>query len=149
MKKRRFYAFLSAASLSLGGVIYILFRPATYIAKAFIKVFPFISKISGVLFLSNCTFLKYYFPDYLWAFSLLCCFNAVSKSTKTMVYRACAVFLMGALWEILQYFHIISGTGDLIDVFMYITAVLSVVLLDDIYGRIISSEKIKLKGVKK
>lgn len=149
MNKRRFYAFLSVASLSLGGVIYILFRPATYIAKAFIKVFPFVSKISGVLSLSNCTFLKYYFPDYLWAFSLFCCFNAVGKSTKTMKYRACAVFLMGALWEMLQYSHIISGTGDLIDVFMYITAVLSVVLLDAIYRRIISSEKIKLKGVKK
>lgn len=132
MNKRRFYAFLSVASLSCGAIIYILFRPTTYIAKAFIKVFPFISEINGLLSLSNCTFLKYYFPDYLWAFSLLCCLNAVGKQAKTMLYRACAVFLMGALWEIFQYSHIISGTGDLIDVFMYLAAVLSVVLLDGI-----------------
>lgn len=130
MKKRWFYGLLSVMSLSAGGLIYILFRPTTYIAKPFMKFFPFISDISGLLSLSNCTFLKYYFPDYLWAFSLFCCFNTVSTSKKSMLYRACAVVLIGALWETLQYFHIISGTGDLIDVFMYLTAVLTVVLLD-------------------
>ena len=139
MNKRKIYIVLCILSVSLGGGIYIIFRPNTYVSEIFVSIFPLPQNTIDFFSYFNCNFVKYYFPDYLWAFSLVCGFNTIFSSHKKIFHCAIAVLLMGILCEILQLSGIVTGTGDLIDVLMYLTAVCSVVLI----------EKIFLKGVKK
>lgn len=122
---------LGTVPLSIGGIIYIICRPTTYIAEFFKKIFCFTVVFCKIEPFINCDFIKYYFTDYLWSFSMMCCFTAVQPNTR-MHYHGFAVVLMGVLWEIFQYSHIISGTGDVKDIFMYIAAVFTVVLLEKI-----------------
>lgn len=69
MSNRLFYAVLSVASLLLGGILYLFFRENTYIS-ALLKDFTVLEEIRGNLRFIENDFIKYYFPDFLWSFSL-------------------------------------------------------------------------------
>lgn len=130
MNRRLFYGALSILSLVLGGIIYIFGRPSSYIAEFFTSFFT--TKPITHPFFQNCDFIKYYFTDYLWAFSMFCALNTIPTAKNSLTFRGLVVILIGIVWEFLQFIGTVSGTGDIVDIIMYITAVLSVVLLDKI-----------------
>lgn len=71
----------------------------------------------------DCGFLKYYLPDYLWGVALACGLHAIfNPKAKESLICTVVVVLLGALYEVLQWFGIISGTGDIVDVVLYALA---------------------------
>ncbi len=131
MKKRNIYIVLCILSLCIGGGLYVLFRPNTYVAEFVRGLLTFLSPVFSRLEAVNNDFLKYYFPDFLWAFSLNCGLNAIFNTKKSHLINSVIVFVLSALWEMSQYLGIVSGTGDFIDVAMYFVAV-GVILIFEI-----------------
>ncbi len=117
---------LSIFSLSAGGLIYLAARPDSYVSIFINRIIP-LADIQRVLSPLNFEFINNYMPDYLWAFSLTCALLATNKSIKATVL---IVSLCGIIWETLQFIGLISGTGDIIDIITYLTAVFSAVLIN-------------------
>ena len=114
-------------SLLLGAFIYALFREDTYIAKIILSSMD-LTSIKRFLSCFDKDFIKYYLPDYLWAFSLCCGILALldPKDRKKTFYCSFIAFSWGVIYEILQLTGIISGTGDIIDIILYFLAILTV-----------------------
>lgn len=114
---------ISTLSLLAGLVIYIFLRDDTYIHD-FLSVVLNLTVESKCINSVLCDFLKYYFVDYLWgaalAFSL--CSVAVNLTHKSIVKMSCVSFALGVLFEIAQYFSLVNGTFDFIDICMYAAA---------------------------
>ena len=117
-------------SLLIGAVLYILFRPASYVALLFGNV-GWVSQLQDLLRPVGCDFLRFYFPDFLWAFALSCGLQTVFMPQKWGV-AACgtAAFACGVIWEGLQKTGAVSGTGDWLDVLMYFLAGVASILIN-------------------
>lgn len=126
MSRRKMYILLSAVSLMLGVTIYILFRENSYIGIVFGR-FSLILVAREMLEWLSCDFLKFYLPDYLWGFSLCCGLHAIYTPERngSVICTGIAI-LCGCAWEWMQYEEIVSGTGDICDVLMYLLAGLRV-----------------------
>ena len=122
MSKRTVHILLSSTAHILGGMIYVLFRENTYIAVFFRQIPPVFS-LQNMLRSANFAFLKFYFPDFLWGFSLCCALHAIfTPGLKGSILCCFAAVLCGAVWEGLQFCSLFSGTGDWWDVVMYFFA---------------------------
>ena len=118
------YVVLGAVALLLGLVIYLLFRPNTYISRFILKFLPL--DLSEILTMINTPFFKFYMGDYLWAFSLSCWLRFIFNDRSKNALSVAIVAIAGALYEMMQYFGIISGTGDILDCLLYLLAGLTV-----------------------
>ena len=138
-KKKIIMFSLGILSLCLGTFIYILFREDTYIAKTVISLID-LSGIKHILYGLDNAFIKYYFPDFLWAFSLCCIVLVIltPKRKRSTIFSSSIIFFWGSLYEILQMMNIISGTGDIVDIMLYLLATLTA---DIIYLRSCGHEK--------
>lgn len=122
MSKQKRNAFLCVAALLAGCLPYILFRPSTYIG-GMLNSLKFVNTVRQLCSLYANNFLKYYLPDFMWAFSLGCGLVAIhSPQKKGIIICSVSAFLCGVTWELLQYFNVLSGTGDIHDVIMYFLA---------------------------
>ena len=127
MKIHKKEAVLSILALSLGLLIYIFFRNGTYIHS--------LLKIRNSFGFSHLTFfgsdfIKYYLPDFLWAFLLTNALMAISNNTKKEVFIiGLIVIVLSIVWELFQLFEVVSGTFDFLDCFIYILAVITAVAL--------------------
>ncbi len=110
---------LGIFSLSVGGLIYIVFRPDTLIHTLVSSFMPLPREC-----ICQNSFIRFYLPDALWAFSLGC---FLSTLLENRLIFALIVAGYGIAWELAQALSIISGTADLIDVGMYVIAALAVV----------------------
>lgn len=127
MKLHKKEVFLSVFSLILGLLIYIFFRKGTYI-HTFLKLNDVFNLADSSFFGSD--FIKYFLPDFLWAFSLSNAFIAISNKTKKeVIVIGFVVIILAVLWEVLQLFEIVSGTFDWIDCFIYFFAVIAAVAM--------------------
>lgn len=111
-------------ALLFGLVIYILFRPKSYITK-FINVIISIEPI--VIDCNNAavSFLSFYFADFLWCYSLSFGLCAIFNPSCRGVLRCCVIaFACGVLWEFGQKIDLFGGTADILDVLMYLLAAL-------------------------
>ena len=126
MSNKKINIILSIVTLFFGGTIYIIYRENSYISN-------FIENIIDLTILRNmfkpfgCDFIKYYLIDYLWALSSS--LNSLFTAKKGTLRICVFVFSLGSTWEILQFLNIISGTGDIADIFMYLTAVITTVII--------------------
>lgn len=116
------FTFIEISALILGGLIYWLFREKTYISKLVsYYIDGEVLKQQFGIFDSN--FLKYYFVDYLWALSLSCGLHSIFlPEFKTSLKITFIVFIFGIIYEILQKIGNINGTGDIIDILLYLLA---------------------------
>lgn len=130
MSKRLSNAVLCCTALMFGGALYVLFRQTTYVAGLFNSI-TFIGKLCDYFSEFSCDFIRFYLPDFLWGFALCCGLLSIFSPSKTTL-TGCAIttFLCGCTWEILQYYSIISGTGDLKDITMYLLAVILAVIIN-------------------
>lgn len=136
MSKRVFFFVSGITALILGGLLYVLFRENTYIARHMAYAFSLDKVRAGLKFL-NCGFIRYYLPDYLWGFSLCSIFFAIySPDILKEVFIAISIFAYGLIWELMQFYKVVSGTGDLVDVFMYLLAVVTVVIINHVKGKL-------------
>lgn len=129
-RKRTKYLVLGSAVLLLGFVIYILFRENTHISKLVLAKID-VSLIKEIFYFFDNDFVKYYLPDFLWAFSLNCLLHAIYlPNVKVSIKCSLVAFLIGVLYEVFQCLNIVSGTGDLLDVLLYLLAVVTVLLIN-------------------
>lgn len=129
MSKRLRNILACSSAIAIGALLYILFRRNTYIACLFESI-PMVvyarrltERYSGDLF-------RYYFPDFLWCFSLSCGIQTIYVPQKRgVLLSACIAFTCGVLWEIMQWCGMVSGVGDVHDVVMYLMgAILSILI---------------------
>ena len=115
------YCVLGTSSLVLGLIIYLLFRPNAYVSRMILSELP-MKGVFDCSDLCDSSFLKFYFADFLWAFSLTCWLHAIFLPDISGSW-ICALIVLasGSLYELLQFLGIVNGTGDFIDVFMYAT----------------------------
>lgn len=129
MSRRIQNILLSVAALLLGGLLYILFRETTYIAKLFNGI-AYISYAREFVSALSCDFVALYLPDFLWGFALCSGLLAIFDPDKRGALGcAFAALLWGVVWEISQYTGMVSGTGDMADVLMYLTAIVIAVII--------------------
>lgn len=110
----------SIIALALGGSLYILFRENSYIGQLF-SGSACVQMLRSELNSTSCDLLKYYLPDLLWGLSLGCGLVAIRNSgIRDIVLCAGIAFACGFLWELLQLVGVVGGTGDCVDVLMYL-----------------------------
>lgn len=121
---------LSIAALLLGVLLYVLFRPTTVVSLLFGRIW-WVSELQTELQSVPADFLRYYLPDLLWAFSLSCGLHAVilPDQRETLACGGLAV-ICGIVWELLQKFNAVQGTGDWVDVVMYFLAAIASILIN-------------------
>lgn len=130
MSKKRTNLILCISSLIVGGFLYIILRPTTYVAQIFNSI-TIINSIQNKLSILDLNFCKYYLPDYLWSFSLCCGLVSIFNPQKTgLLICATLTFMCGSTWELLQYANVLSGTFDFWDILMYLIAVVFTVLIN-------------------
>lgn len=117
MSLRTKNALSSLTALALGGSLYILFRSGSYIGNA-ASAFGLVACLREYLRPLSCEFLRFYLPDMLWALSLAC--GLVTIWGQRPLCCAGLAFALGCLWELMQAVGIVNGTGDLLDVMMYL-----------------------------
>ena len=113
-------------SLILGLLIYLLFRENTIITTQTSYIMD-LRLIRNMFSWAESDFLKFYFVDFLWALSLSCGLHIIFKpKTKVSLICSVVVITLGTTFELLQFFNVINGTGDILDVICYILAALTV-----------------------
>lgn len=126
LNKRICLLFVSFICVFGGLVIYLTLRQNTFI-HLFIG-----ERLSDKLYIQHSQnnflfiFLKYYFVDLLWGISLSFALIAVTEivSFKRIIFCSLFSFIFGLLFEIIQYYDLVNGTFDFIDIFMYLIAAL-------------------------
>lgn len=109
---------LCISSLVLGWLIYILFRENSQIGVLFGSAY--VQGLRKAVAWLSCDFLQFYFPDFLWGFSLCSGLLAIyDPGLKGCIVCGCTAALCGYAWEWMQYINIVSGTGDIYDILMY------------------------------
>lgn len=122
MSKRKRNILFSLTALIVGCLLYILFRKNTYIGGVFAGM-ENIDTIRQMCHLHVSDLYKFYLPDFLWGFALGCGLIAIyNPRIKGVIICASFSFLCGCVWELLQCLEVLSGTGDVYDVIMYLLA---------------------------
>lgn len=117
-------------SLLAGLLIYLFYRPNSYISILLQRYVSFDLNL-GLFDVFNNKFIKFYFVDYLWAFSLSCGLHLIFMPRRIGTYAITAVvFLYGMIYEVLQLCSIIDGTGDILDVLLYALAGITVNIIN-------------------
>ena len=127
MSKKTVNVLSTAVSLLTGCAIYVVFSPKTYISKLIRK---YIS-IKETVIPSEWVFVRYYLTDYLWALAFACCLNILlGFDRKQVIFSAAVSVVFGVIWELLQKLNIVGGTGDILDVFMYLLAGITAIIIN-------------------
>ena len=110
----------SAIALVFGVALYMLFREGTYLHDILL---PGRTLFADACFIGS-SFLRYYFPDFLWAYSLFFALGTILvPSGKEWGLPALFTLGLGILWEWLQYHGLMRGTGDAVDILLYGAAI--------------------------
>ncbi|MCG2611803.1 hypothetical protein LZZ90_09835 [Flavobacterium sp. SM15] len=126
MKKQLF--FCSGITLTIGGVIYVLFRSES------LKLFVWLDKINCLEIIKSTrdrtlkitnvmpNWMLYALPDGLWLSSYVCLMlmiwkNIINKENAVWIF---SMPIMAVLSEVGQFFKIFPGTFDWMDVVMYL-----------------------------
>lgn len=128
------YILCALISLSLGVLIYLVFRRETYLHILLPEIidlnFEYLREVTKES--EFVSFLKYYFVDFLWglslSFSLLSVVNF--KKISRVLFVSVVSVLWGILWEISQLTSLTKGTFDYLDILMYILAVIVAALIN-------------------
>lgn len=128
INKRQKFIILGVTSLLVGLLVYVIFRPNTYVSKL---IFSIINTPFEYANISGCRVVRFYIGDYLWAFSLSCWLHAIYLPRGSeSVFCTVIVCAVGLGYEVLQFFGAVSGTGDVIDFLMYLLAGLTANILN-------------------
>ena len=130
MSQRLRNVLLGTASLVLGGFIYVMFRENAFIAKCFEQL-EFILRLRNMMGFCSNDFLKYYFPDFLWGFSLCCGLHVIYEpQVKGSLMCGLMALFCGIAWELLQFWKFVGGTGDYVDIIMYLLASCTCIIIN-------------------
>ncbi len=119
---------LSLLMLFVGGMIYLNFRPHTLYMFSLLRKLSLEDWFPMKLFDSNSkllSFCVYSLPNGLWATSAIILFGLVWKNSEKIFLIYSVIFTMGNLiFEFLQFFCVIPGTFDYVDVLVILIPLL-------------------------
>ena len=118
-------------------MIYLIFRENTYVTRWF-EGFVDLREIRNIFLSFDSSGLRHYIPDFLWAFSLCSALNVLFNN---FFINASIALICGVVWEMLQRLGAVSGTGDVIDVIMYLTACVMAVTINKYFFKEKKNEK--------
>lgn len=128
INKRQKFVILAVTSLFVGLLVYVIFRPNTYVSKLIFSIINIPFEYANI---SGCRVVRFYIGDYLWALSLSCWLHVIFLPRRRgSAVCTVAVCVVGLGYELLQFFGVVSGTGDIIDFLMYLLAGLTVNILN-------------------
>ena len=113
-----FYILNVLIPLIMGSLIYVFYSPDTYFVKVlnnFININVFEPNV-----ITN--ILKNYFCDFCWCYSLAFAISYIYKESISIIVTIIVPISVGIGLELLQFFKIISGTYDLLDIFSELLA---------------------------
>ena len=127
MRKRIFWLSHCIVSLAFGAVLYLVFRESTYLHTI---LRCSVTEWANVTFIGS-DIVRYFLPDFLWAYSLCCGLYGIALPTEKKLWLPplCVVGL-GIIWECFQWFGVVKGTGDVLDVLSYGLATAVVVYIN-------------------
>lgn len=129
-KKIFVFGCIGVYSIIIGLFIYLIFRENTYVAK-FVSAMVNLDFLRDLFFPLENNFIKYYLVDYIWGLSLNCGLHIIFfPNMKQSVVLTIITFVLGTVYECLQIFNIISGTGDILDIILYLLAGMTVNLIN-------------------
>lgn len=129
IKNRATRIILSLGFLSLGGLIYIIYRDKSLLMFDWFNSIGISSGIDGLrsLFQGDGVYgwVKYSLPDGLWIFSYMFLIDAIWNGEKIITSKLFLWFLpiVAILSECLQYFGLLSGVFDWKDMASYTLAI--------------------------
>ncbi len=127
------YCILGGISLLAGLFTYLLFRPNTYVARFIISLFSERYSFDDKSWVINNSFVEFYFADFLWAFSFACFLHAIFvPRLRGSLLCALLTSIFGVAYEGLQFFGVVSGTGDIVDCLFYLIGGMIVVAINSI-----------------
>ena len=115
MDNKKSYTIHAILSLVVGALIYFLFRPHTLFLSWLVINAP----LAHLSFPTDMV-VRYYLPDALWSYAL--CFSLYRlhlPSVRKAIFFSLGAIAFGCLWEGLQYFDYVPGTGDCLDCVAY------------------------------
>ena len=125
-KDSAFYVLCGITTLICGLFVYLIFRPNTYVTKFIFGIIPLEPAMTV-----KPEWLKYYAGDFLWAFSLSCFIYAIYlPNIKRGLGCSGIVAFVGLSYELMQYFKVVPGTGDIVDVLFYLLAAIAVNIIN-------------------
>ncbi|MBP5586615.1 MAG: hypothetical protein J6Y92_09715 [Lentisphaeria bacterium] len=118
-----FFFLISALSMFMGGAIYLIWRPPTLLMFSWcrrIGIYEFVMQMRlSLAFMKEYlpTWFIYSLPQALWFFSGLCCIHSIwnHKTGAHERFWITTIIVFSLLIEILQLFHVFSGTCDIVD----------------------------------
>ncbi len=134
IKNRATRIILSLGILSLGGLIYIIYRDKSLLMFDWFNSIGISSEIDGLrnLFQGEGIYgwVKYSLPDGLWVFSYMFLVDAIWNGSRSIcspifIY---SLPILALLSEFFQYFGLLPGVFDWIDVANYLFAILLFVI---------------------
>ena len=140
--KKTILYFVALVSIFIGAILYIVYRENTYISKV-AEYFVDTNALRNLLPIKENKVILYYLPDFLWAFSLSAWLHIILKP-QMIGSLLCAFFsgVYGAAYELLQYYELIKGTGDVVDIILYFSGG---IVLSILYRFLSLKEKEKVK----
>lgn len=132
-----FYFIISVVSIFIGGLIYLLFRPANLIMFVWIDHLGLSESLEDKRIKSKIIleyipeWFIYSAPNAFWVFSfgmLMVSIWGIEKKLK-IVFWSSTILLIGIFSEILQYFKLIPGVFDVLDIVFYTLGFLFLLLL--------------------
>jgi hypothetical protein len=111
-------------ALIVGVAIYAFLRENTYINKL-------INFQSTAVSSALADFLRFYFVDALWSYALTSALSIFISEISAGVIST----MFATIWELLQLYGFVSGTFDIIDLTMYLSASVLAVLIINIFKR--------------
>ena len=139
---KQFFFLVSVLSMLLGGIIYLLWRSPTLLMFSWCRSLG----IYGIVLQmrSSLEFVKEYLPSWffyslpqaLWCFSGLCSIHAVWIKNNGMhePFWIALTLMMPLMTEIFQFFHVIPGTYDIVDLFLIVVLFLLFELIVTIFN---------------
>ena len=130
MTKRAVNIVVAILALVIGGFIYVVLREDSYVARIFQNIYP-VTCLQRFLSTFRLMWLSYYLPDYLWGLSFVCSLIALFLPSRKAIGCSVGVMILcGSIWEMMQVWQVVNGTGDIWDVLMYFLAGATSILIN-------------------
>ncbi len=130
IRQRIILSIIGFSALVIGLILYIMCNHSTHITALVFSLFPALNSLkpeAGIPIILQC-----WGADYLWMFAFTLFVQVVIDFRHSKKFFLLLCPLLGVLFELLQHYHLITGTADIGDIFAYLlgsTSALAVVLL--------------------
>lgn len=125
-QNKTFFFFVSVLSMFVGGMIYLMWRPQTLVMFSWcrnIGIWELVRQMRGASASMKDVlpiWFVYSLPQALWCFSGLCCIHAIWNRKAGERFWLSAVLLGSLSIEVMQFFHVISGSFDAVDLYFIV-----------------------------